>query len=57
MPRDPICGHYVEKSTPYKQEQDGEIYYFCCLDCMEEFEYGSETSKTVDEEPIDLKEK
>jgi YHS domain-containing protein len=54
MPKDPVCGHYVDKSTPYKQEHDGETYYFCCLDCMEEYEYGVETMDEVGDESIDV---
>lgn len=56
MPKDPVCGRYVDKTTPFQQEHDGTTYYFCCLDCMEEYEYGMETLEVLDEAPsIDLK--
>ena len=57
MPKDPVCGHYVEKTTPFKQEHDGETYYFCCLDCQEEYEYGIESIDELDAEPIDIVER
>lgn len=57
MPRDPVCGHYVDKSTPFKQEYEGDTYYFCCLDCMEEYEFEFDNCEAVDEEPIDLRER
>ena len=57
MPKDPVCGHYVDKSTPYQREYDGAMYYFCCADCMEEYAYALEYNEELDEEPVELKER
>lgn len=38
MARDVVCGMYVdEEKTPFRVEQDGITYYFCCERCMNEF--------------------
>lgn len=57
MPKDPVCGHYVDKSTPYQREYGGAMYYFCCADCMEEYAYALEYNEELDEEPVELKER
>lgn len=50
MPRDPICGQYVDEKTPFKSEMDGETRYFCSEECQEEFEFGVEDDEFV--EPV-----
>lgn len=43
MPRDPVCGQYVEEHTPFKTEREGgETRYFCSEECLEEYEYEQE---------------
>ena len=38
MVTDPVCGTDVNpQDTEQQSEQDGEMYYFCSLDCREEF--------------------
>ena len=55
MPRDPVCGRTVEKTTPYKDGLNGETYYFCSAECMEEFEYSAdEAIEPVLQEAPDL---
>ena len=50
MPKDPVCGNYVSKDTPYKSETEEETYYFCSAECAEEFEYNSEEYLEIEEE-------
>ena len=51
MPRDPVCGRTVDKDTPFKDALNGETYYFCSIDCLEEFEYSvDESVEPVEEE-------
>jgi len=38
MPRDVVCGMEVSEETRFKAEYEGRIYYFCCEDCLKEFE-------------------
>lgn len=42
MPTDPVCGKTVDADTPYQEELDGEVYYFCSEECAHEFEYSAE---------------
>jgi len=35
---DPVCGMQVETDKAPKTERDGEVYYFCCTHCQQEFE-------------------
>lgn len=43
MVTDPVCGRDVDPtSTEVQSEHDGEMYYFCSLDCREEFEENTE---------------
>ena len=35
---DPVCKMVVNKNTPFKSEFNGKNYYFCNLNCKEEFE-------------------
>jgi len=37
MPKDPVCGMYVEESTALKKEIGGRTYYFCAESCMRSF--------------------
>lgn len=37
MPKDPICGMYVEEENTIKQELEGIKYYFCSNNCLNEF--------------------
>ena len=38
MPKDVICGMYVDESkTKFKAEQDGMKYYFCSSNCLDTF--------------------
>jgi YHS domain-containing protein len=48
MPRDPVCGHYVEENTPFKSQADGEIRYFCSRECLEEYEFDVEEEEFVE---------
>lgn len=34
MPIDPICKMVVDKSTVFKTELTGRMYYFCAQDCL-----------------------
>lgn len=38
MPKDPVCNNYVDTNTPFKQDVEGQTFYFCSEDCLEEFE-------------------
>jgi Cu+-exporting ATPase len=43
MARDPVCGMEVDSSTAeFTSEHDGQTYYFCSQECMEEFEQNPE---------------
>jgi len=35
---DPVCGMQVEIDKSPKTERNGEVYYFCCTHCQQEFE-------------------
>ncbi len=37
MPKDPVCGMYVEESTALKKEIGGRTYYFCAESCLRSF--------------------
>ncbi len=37
MPLDPICGMDVKPDTPFKAEQDGATFFFCCDHCRRKF--------------------
>ncbi|MFC1931703.1 permease [Chloroflexota bacterium] len=39
---DPICGMKVEIEKAPKTELDGDVYYFCCSHCQQEFESKEE---------------
>ena len=42
MPKDPVCGQYVDKDTSYKTQEEEETFYFCSQDCMEEFIHNAD---------------
>jgi Cu+-exporting ATPase len=50
--RDPVCGMEVTYETAQaRSEYDGQTYYFCSLDCKEDFDkdperYISQTQNT-----------
>lgn len=48
MPRDPVCGQYVEEHTPFKSEAEGETRYFCSRECLEEYELDVEEEEYVE---------
>ncbi len=35
---DPVCGMYVDESTPFRAEHGGRTYYFCSENCRRKFE-------------------
>lgn len=37
MVKDPICGTYIEETTPYKVKYYGKVYYFDSEECLEKF--------------------
>jgi Cu+-exporting ATPase len=38
MPRDPVCGVVLdEKTSKFKMNYEGEIYYFCNVICKKKF--------------------
>lgn len=37
MAIDPICGMTVSEDSEYRAERDGQIFYFCCPRCREQF--------------------
>ena len=39
---DPVCGMQVEIDKSPKTERNGEVYYFCCTHCQQEFEGKTE---------------
>ena len=42
--KDPICGMMVEPVTAVaSMEYDGKTYYFCSMDCKDEFEEDPES--------------
>jgi P-type Cu+ transporter len=42
--KDPVCGMMVEPDTAAaKAEHGGKTYYFCSVDCKEEFEEDPES--------------
>jgi len=50
MPKDPVCGNYVSKDTPYKYDADDQTYYFCSAECAEEFEHNAEDYMDIEQE-------
>ena len=41
---DPVCGMHVTYETAQaRSEYDGQIYYFCSIDCKEAFDKAPET--------------
>ncbi len=42
MPRDPVCGKTVDKSTPFQEELEGKTYFFCGEECQDEFDFNFE---------------
>lgn len=39
MVTDPVCGSEVNpQDTEVQSEKEGEMYYFCSIDCRESFE-------------------
>lgn len=39
MAKDPVCGMHVdETSGEFKNEHEGQTYYFCCAGCQRSFE-------------------
>lgn len=38
MPKDPVCGMYVDKEKSIKREIEGKTYYFCSGSCARTFE-------------------
>lgn len=43
MVTDPVCGTDVNPNdTEIQSERDGEMYYFCSIDCREKFEMEPE---------------
>ncbi|MFQ6084714.1 MAG: YHS domain-containing protein [Candidatus Bathyarchaeia archaeon] len=42
MAKDPVCGMEVGEGSEYKMEHKGEMYYFCCSTCMEQFKEDPE---------------
>lgn len=39
MVTDPVCGSEVNpQDTEVQSEKEGEMYYFCSVDCRESFE-------------------
>jgi len=38
MPRDPVCGMYVDEKTAIKKVIGGRTYYFCMESCLKTFE-------------------
>ena len=43
MPADPVCGMEVElKSAKEQTTYEGQTYYFCSLDCRQEFDESPE---------------
>lgn len=50
MPKDPVCGNYVSRDTPYKRDMEGRTYCFCSLECAEEFEFNYEDYLEIEEE-------
>lgn len=37
MKQDPVCGSYMEETTPYKVKYYDKIFYFCSEDCKNKF--------------------
>lgn len=50
MPRDPVCGNYVDADTAYKREMEGVTHHFCSADCADEFEVNYEEYLDVEEQ-------
>lgn len=55
MPKDPVCSSYVGADTPFKEDLEGETFYFCSQDCLDEFFENYDDYLTVkEEERIDI---
>ena len=55
MPKDPVCNNYVASNTPYKEDVEGQTFYFCTQDCMDEFIENIDDYLTIkEEERIDI---
>ena len=55
MPKDPVCKNYVDVNTPFKEDMEGQTFYFCGEDCLEEFQENIDDYLTpAEEERIDL---
>jgi YHS domain-containing protein len=39
--RDPVCGTFVAEEVAFKQEAEGMTYFFCSMQCREEFRSGT----------------
>jgi len=57
MPIDPVCGTRVDEEDALTTNYQGQTYYFCSEDCLEEFreapeEYvGEPTELFIEDEP------
>jgi YHS domain-containing protein len=50
--RDPVCGMMVDRgNAPATSEHDGQMYYFCSLECREAFDIAPERYAITDEGP------
>lgn len=38
MAQDPVCGKSVDEAAALRSEFEGEFYYFCSIDCKDEFD-------------------
>jgi YHS domain-containing protein len=51
MVKDPVCGMDVDpKTTAYKTEYNGQMYFFCSAGCKKDFEVAPEKYIKVDEQ-------
>ena len=35
--KDPVCGMTVDEATAFHTERDGKTFYFCSINCRQEF--------------------
>lgn len=50
--KDPVCGMDVTyESAQARSEYNGQTYYFCSLDCKEQFDRNPEAYITHEHEP------
>ncbi|MCZ7380333.1 MAG: heavy metal translocating P-type ATPase [Candidatus Methanoperedens sp.] len=47
MPKDPVCGMYVDEKTAIKKEIGGRTYYFCSESCLKTFENPERELKSM----------